>query len=263
MKTLLLCLLGLALPLHAQIDLFTGLPYIPLGPGQEKLAEPEEIIMEAAEAPKMPEMPAEPSVIIVLGENTMPAFAYPPNVRGFRGLIDWKQVPELGYNKEEVQEISILRRQPRSQEGGVTIYAPSVWHFRAEKWEAVYNGAIPYLEDLMFLEDALRVRLTTGLEVRAQRSSEGYQINGDTGAFGIYQAVNAPADGAVSKIIVVKAEDNQSINRLKAAFEAASDVPPIIAPPALPALDTNAPGRQGLGQRIVPAGVSIFEKIEP
>lgn len=263
MKTLLLCLLGLVLPIHAQIDLFTGQPYIPQGPALEKIIEPEEPVIEKAEAPKMPEMPGEPSVMIVLGENTMPAFAYPPNVRGFRGLIDWKQVPELGYDKEEVKEISILRRQPQSQEGGATIYAPSVWHFRAEKWETVYNGSIPYLEDLMFLEDSLRVRLSTRLEVRAQRSSEGYQMDGDTGAFGIYQAVNAPASGAVSKIIVVKAEDNRSINRLKAAFEAASDVPPIIAPPALPALDTNAPAAYGPEQRALPEGVSIFEKIEP
>ncbi|MGL5721760.1 MAG: hypothetical protein ACRCY4_05105 [Brevinema sp.] len=201
-------------------------------------------------------VPPEASVVLVLGKDRVPPIPYSEGVRGYVGVIDWHYVPDLGFNKNEIQTITILKREEISRTNGQMILKPSLWYFEAQNWESVYNGEIPYLERLEFLEDEVRNRLSTVIVEIPEATPQGYYKN--SSGYGLSQPVNQPSDKVVQKIMIVSSDDNAEVLRLQKLFEKSSNEVPvapvqqIIVPEEL----SSTGSMSGLKQ-----GTSIFESV--
>ena len=200
-------------------------------------------------------VPPEASVVLVLGRDKVPPIPYSEGVRGYMGEIDWHYVPDLGFNKREIQTITILKREQVNRTNDQIILKPTLWYFEAPNWEGVYNGEIPYLEGLEFLEDEVRNRLTTVIIEAPQMTPQGYYKN--SSGYGLSQAINQPSDRVVQKIMIVNSNDNAEVLRLQKLFEESSKEVPVAPIQEIAVPDVSLPAaRSGLQQ-----GTSIFESL--
>ncbi|MGL5255168.1 MAG: hypothetical protein ACRC9L_09285 [Brevinema sp.] len=200
------------------------------------------------------EVPVESSVILVIGKDGVPSIPYSEGVRGYVGEIDWLRIPDLGFNKNEIHTISILKREQINQTNDRMILKPSLWHFEAANWDSIYNGEIPYLEQLEFLQDEVRMRLSTIIVEIPEATPQGYYKN--SSGYGLSQSINQPSNRVVQKIMIVKASDNAEVLRLQKLFEKASEeVPPVeeSAQPEEPSPVIEQPETK--------QGTSIFESV--
>ena len=200
-------------------------------------------------------VPPEASVVLVLGKDKVPPIPYSEGVRGYVGTIDWHYVPDLGFNKSEIQTITILKREQVNRTNDQIVLKPTLWYFEAPNWESVYNGEIPYLEDLEFLEDDVRNRLSTVIVESPEVTPQGYYKNSN--GYGLSQAINQPSDRVVQKIMIVGSNDNAEVLRLQKLFEDSSKEVPIAPVQEIAVPDASLPAaRSGLQE-----GTSIFESL--
>ena len=209
---------------------------------------PEEIVADE-------KVPPEASVVLVLGRDKVPPIPYSEGVRGYMGEIEWHYIPDLGFNKSEIQTITILKREQVNRTNDHIVLKPTLWYFEAPNWESVYNGEIPYLESLEFLEDEVRNRLTTVITEAPKMTPQGYYKN--TSGYGLSQAINQPNDRVVQKIMIVSGNDNAEVLRLQKLFEESSKEVPVAPIQDIAVPDASLPVTgSGLQQ-----GTSIFESL--
>ncbi len=157
------------------------------------------------------------SVIVVKGENTSIFSKDEGRVRGTQVDIDWDKVPDLGVPKEEIFLIEVINRQNIYHNGSYIRLSPSEWRFTAPSWDLVYEGSIPYLENLAFLSENT---LDTHNQIIITQNSLGYFQDGSTRLTGLFQSVNYSSDDTVSAVHILTAKENQHIYDMARRFDA-------------------------------------------
>ena len=133
-----------------------------------------------------------------------------PN-RGMPAHIDWNQIPDIGFPKNEVHTIKIIRKAEIHFSNDNVILSPSVWRFEAESWSLDYKGSIPYLENLEFLTLEENTDLLTASKIEIAQNSMGYYQDKISRFPGFYQAMNQTSNNLVSSIFLISKQDNINI----------------------------------------------------
>ncbi|SFB70961.1 hypothetical protein SAMN02745150_00391 [Brevinema andersonii] len=165
--------------------------------------------VQAAETPS-----SKASVILMDGSGSIIPLPESKGIRGFPAKIDFVQLPDLGYPKEEIRTITVLKRSKILYQGNTLIFEPDCWKFEAASWQVVYKGAIPYLTELKFL-GACATKTSTSAKVQYQRNNLGYFFDIDSYLPGIYSSMHFPLPNVVEKIIIISAEENNNMQIMR------------------------------------------------
>ena len=148
------------------------------------------------------------SIVILNGSNNIFVENAVSKNRGIRASIDWNQVPDIGFPKDEIHTITIIRRSKVAFNNDVILLSPNVWRFEADSWTFDYHGAIPYLQNLEFLSDKDSTNLTTSSKIELTQNPIGYYQDKTSLTPGFYQAMNELSDNLVSSIFIISKQDN-------------------------------------------------------
>ena len=160
------------------------------------------------------------SVVILNGSNNIFVETADSKNRGIRASIDWDQIPDIGFPKEEVHTITIIRRSKASFNSTIILLSPSIWRFEASSWTFDYHGSIPYLENLEFLPAQDSANLTTSSKIELAQNPIGYYQDKVNLTTGFYQAMNELSDNLVSSIFIISKEENILIDKYKQQLDA-------------------------------------------
>ena len=155
------------------------------------------------------------SVVILNGSNNIVVETTDSKNRGITAFIDWAQVPDIGFPKDEIHTIKIIRRSKATFNSNVILLSPNIWRFEADSWTFDYNGAIPYLENLEFLPAKDSANLTTSSKIEITQNPIGYYQDKTSLSPGYYQAMNELSDHLVSAIFIISKEKNILMNKYK------------------------------------------------
>ena len=153
------------------------------------------------------------SIVILNGSNNIFVESEISKNRGLRASIDWNQVPDIGFPKDEIHTITIIRRSKVAFEDNIILLSPNIWRFEADSWTFDYHGAIPYLQNLEFLSDKDSTKLTTSSKIELTQNPIGYYQDKVSLTPGFYQAMNELSDNLVSSIFIISKEDNILIDQ--------------------------------------------------
>lgn len=162
------------------------------------------------------------SVILMDSSGSIVALPETKGIRGFPVQIDLTQLPDLGFPKEEIRTITIVKRSKVSYKGNTLIFEPNCWKFEAPSWQVVYQGEVPYLTELKFL-GAGAEKTSTSTKTQYQRNNLGYFF--DTGSYlpGIYSLMHDQLPNVVEKIIIISEEDNRNIQFMRHELDRPAD----------------------------------------
>lgn len=153
------------------------------------------------------------SVVILNGSNNIFVETTDSKNRGISAFIDWDQVPDIGFPKEEVHTIKIIRRSEATFNSNIILLSPNMWRFEATSWTFDYYGSIPYLENLEFLPAQDSANLTTSSIIELTQNPIGYYQDKTSLTPGFYQAINALSDNLVSSIFIISKQENILIDQ--------------------------------------------------
>ncbi|MGL5956222.1 MAG: hypothetical protein ACRC0X_06405 [Brevinema sp.] len=153
------------------------------------------------------------SIIIIKGLNTLAVPSEDDKIRGISVSIDWDQLPNIGFPKEEIHTIQVLGRQHLNHQTNIIDLQATVWRFIAETWTTDYYGQIPYLENLEFLPEDMDLQINN--HILREQNNLGYYQDKNTLYPGFYQHINNPSDNLVRCIYLVSAEENQYIYNMQ------------------------------------------------
>ena len=153
------------------------------------------------------------SIVILNGSNNIFVETTNSKNRGITAFIDWAQVPEIGFPKDEIHTIKIIRRSKVTFDSNVILLSPNAWRFEADTWAFDYNGDIPYLENLEFLPTQDSANLTTSSKIELAQNPIGYYQDKASLSPGYYQAMNELSDHLVSAIFIISREENILMNK--------------------------------------------------
>ena len=153
------------------------------------------------------------SIVILNGSNNIFVETTDTKNRGISASIDWDQVPDIGFPKDEVHTIKIIRRSKVTFDSNIILLTPNVWRFEANSWAFDYHGAIPYLENLEFLPSQDSANLTTTSKIELTQNPIGYYQDTTSLTPGFYQAINELSDNLVSSIFIISKQENILIDQ--------------------------------------------------
>lgn len=197
------------------------------------------------------------SVILMDSSGSIVDLPDTKGIRGFPVQIDFTQLPDLGFPKEEIRTITVVKRSKVSYRGNTLIFEPDCWKFEAPSWQVVYKGAVPYLTELKFL-GASATKTGTSTKTQYQRNNLGYFFDVDSYLPGIYSPMHCSLENVVEKIIIISAEENSNMQFMRYKLDTPADTPEIkenIQEPAeVPDNDnkTNSSGSKHPPYEIIP-----------
>lgn len=193
------------------------------------------------------------SVILMDSGGSIVALPETEGIRGFPVQIDFTQLPDLGYPKEEIRTITVLKRGKVSYKGNTLIFEPDCWKFEAPSWQVVYNGAVPYLTELKFL-GACAAKTGTSAKTQYRRNNLGYFFDTDSYLPGIYSPMHCPRPNVVEKIIIISAEENSHMQFMRRKLDTPETKENIQGPAEVPDNDnkTNSSGSKHPPYEIIP-----------
>jgi len=153
------------------------------------------------------------SIVILNGSNNIFVDTSNTKNRGISSSIDWDQVPDFGFPKDEIHTIKIIRRSKVTFNNNIILLSPNVWRFEADSWTFDYYGSIPYLENLEFLSAQDSTNLTTSSKIELVQNPIGYYQDKNTSSLGFYQAINELSDNLVSSIFLISKQENILIDQ--------------------------------------------------
>jgi len=138
--------------------------------------------------------------------------------------FDWSEIPNLGISKNEIHTIKILRRQQYIYNSNIICFIPDLWSFKAKNWELQYEGVIPYLENLQFLDKKYISNLTTHTQIRYIQNSSGFFQDENSRLTGIYSTLVYPQHNVVNKILIISPKDKLNNHLMEKLFEEKTNI---------------------------------------
>lgn len=159
------------------------------------------------------------SVILLQGSNEIALLSSNKNIRGVLAHFDWDKIPNLGVSKKEIHTIKILRRQHYIYNSNTICFIPDLWSFQAKNWELQYDGEIPYLENLQFLDNTLVSNLTTHTQIHYTQNAFGFFQDQESRQSGIYSALMNLQTNIINKILIISLEENKKMETMRKQFD--------------------------------------------
>ncbi|MGL4394328.1 MAG: hypothetical protein ACRCS8_03795 [Brevinema sp.] len=101
--------------------------------------------------------------------------------------LPFNVLPDIGFDKNEIKTITILRKKYIKTVNNTNIFAPVMWLFEGNTWKTNYEGVISNFETLADLNE---VGLSILSHQEKIQSEEGFQLDSSDQSFGIYNMIH-------------------------------------------------------------------------